>query len=102
MNIAIDLDGTITKAPDVFRAIISSFLLTGHNVTVLTAAAGELSPEARPAEVRKRLGALQIPFTNLICCESHEKPAIVQSANMHLVIDDGNFSFSNALFLQVK
>lgn len=63
-----------------------------NTVLILTAAAGELPPDMRPAEVARRLaslGAGHIPFQ---CLESAEKPTYCQSNGVDILIDDTPFN----------
>ncbi len=91
MTIAFDLDGTITANPKLFGALAGAFEMGGHRVLVLTAAAGELSPDKRPSEVRLRLARLGLPAIEIICCESNQKPLICQKLAIDVLIDDTIF-----------
>lgn len=95
MNIAIDFDGTISRSPRLLLQLAQALRNSGHSVIILTAAAGELPPEKRPREVAHRLIKLGLgwqPYLkSIVCCESHEKPAICKGTPIHLLIDDTRF-----------
>lgn len=102
MKIAFDLDGTITRHPDLMTKMAMGFIRAGIDVFVLTAAAGELAPEQRPAEVRKRLDAIGWRGVPAVCVESSEKPAYCKANSVDVLIDDTDFKMDGTLLLLVK
>jgi hypothetical protein len=92
MTIAFDLDGTISRAPVLFDLLRMNFQRGGDKVIVLTAAAGELAPVDRPAEVYRRLNAMgfQVVPEWIVCCESWEKGRLCRELGVHLLVDDSD------------
>jgi len=92
MLIAFDLDGTISRAPVLFDLLRMNFQRGGDRVIVLTAAAGELPPEKRPAEVYRRLNGMGFSALPewIVCCESHEKGRRCRELGVHILIDDSD------------
>lgn len=102
MKVCIDLDGVITRYPEIMRLLATALMDRGDAVIILTAAAGELPKEQRPTEVARRLLALRMPYHELVCCESCEKPDYCRNHNVDVLIDDGNYSMdSKTAFLKV-
>lgn len=101
MNIAIDFDGTISRSPRLLLQLAQALRNSGHRVIILTAAAGELPPTLRPAEVGKRLSHLGwsefIP--HIRCCESCEKPDICWDQRIDILIDDSPFKLQSTFQL---
>jgi hypothetical protein len=92
MLIAFDLDGTISRNPGLFYLIHNSLSKTGDRVVVLTAAAGELPPNQRPAEVYRRLtnmGFHTLP-EHIVCCEGWEKGVKCRELGVNLLVDDSD------------
>lgn len=90
MKIAIDLDGTAFKFPVTFTSLALSLIAGGADVVFLTAAAGELSPEDRPAEVGRRV-LKRLPLLKLVpifCVDERNKGSWLSQNNFDLVIDD--------------
>lgn len=92
MKIAFDLDGTITRNPCLFDRMITSFSRDGYSVIVLTAAAGELPPSQRPAEVYRRLAAIGVPMLmdQIVCCDGWEKGVKCRELGVDLLVDDSD------------
>jgi len=89
MKIAFDFDGTITAHPQRMNLLAQMLQLAGTHVVVLTAAAGELPADQRPAEVAKRL--LRYGFTcphELACVEGHAKGEWCKANQVDVIIDD--------------
>lgn len=99
MKIAFDLDGTISRDPVRMAAIAKALVKDGHRVFVLTAAAGELPPADRPAEVRRRLDKLGFNGIPVICTETAHKPVDCQAYGVDVLIDDTPFHVKNVLQL---
>ena len=89
MKIAFDFDGTITAHPVLLNLLAWALHGAGHEVIVLTAAAGELPKDKRPAEVTQRLRKYGFfcPHT-LACVEGMEKGLWCKEHNVDVVIDD--------------
>lgn len=89
MKIAFDFDGTISAhsfAPD---ALALALHASGHQIVVLTAAAGELKPADRPAEVARRLQHYGfLCLHELACVESHKKGHWCKVNQVDWLIDD--------------
>lgn len=103
MLVAFDLDGTITRNPSVFLALARALKNSKHSIIILTAAAGEIPKDNRPAEVAKRLrhigwGEFE---TSIRCCESCEKPAICKQIGADILIDDSDFVLNGTIQLKV-
>lgn len=92
MTIAFDLDGTISRYPQVLLCVAKALRQTGHRVIVLTAAAGELPPPHRPAEVSRRLTKLGWNGFETVCTETANKPADIKRLSVDLLIDDTPFA----------
>jgi hypothetical protein len=102
MLIAFDLDGTISKYPEKMLALACCLSGSGCDVFVLTAAAGELRKEDRPAEVRRRLLKLGWGGFRAVCCESSEKPERCKALGVDFLIDDTEFKLDGTVLLQVR
>lgn len=89
MKIAFDFDGTITAHPQRMNALACSFHNAGFTVVVLTAAAGELPPANRPAEVARRLRRYGFSCPHeLACVEGCDKGRWCAENGVDVVIDD--------------
>lgn len=99
MKVAIDLDGTLGKHTRVLLPLANSLLRDGHEVFVLTAAAGELAPQFRPPEVARRLRAIGCGHLRFVCLESKEKPHYCESNSVDLLIDDTKFDLRSTVQL---
>lgn len=92
MIFAFDLDGTLSRHPASYRRLMASLRESDGDVIVLTAAAGELPPEKRPAEVIRRLAMLGIfynlHYDRLICCETRDKGRICAEEHVAFIFDD--------------
>lgn len=89
MKVAFDFDGTITAHPQRMNALACALHNAGCSIVVLTAAAGELPPEQRPAEVAGRL--MRYGFTcphKLACVEGADKGKWCKENRVDIVIDD--------------
>ena len=93
MRIGIDFDGTITRFPEQLKVIAENIMNNGNNVvTIVTAAAGELAPCDRPAEVVKRLSRIGwvsgVHYWDIKCVEGHEKGRCCADLKLDAIIDD--------------
>jgi hypothetical protein len=61
MNVAVDVDGTITAAPLAFAALMKALMETGHGVYVLT---GAIDPNSPGAKTEMRMEQLAIVGLN--------------------------------------
>jgi len=91
MKIAFDWDGTITRHPRVLIDLATSLQNQGHDVFILTAAAGEFPPDKRPAEVARRVASYGASHLPIVCIESSQKPVYCAANGVHLLIDDTQF-----------
>lgn len=101
MKIAFDLDGTLGRYPIQLGEMAKSLQETGHDVFVLTAAAGEHPPENRPDVVRGRLRAIGLGFLNPICVEEIQKANYCDQNGVDILIDDKMFKTKKTILLQV-
>lgn len=92
MKIAFDLDGTISRNPALFYQLQIPLVREGHKVVVLTAAAGELLPDQRPAEVYRRLTGIGFHCLpeQIVCCEGWEKGQKCRELGVNLLVDDSD------------
>ena len=82
MNIALDYDGTFTRAPDLWRRTSAQFRAAGHKVYIVT-----LRSPSELDEVRKEAG----PWVDgVIPCSRKSKREGVRDAGIliHIWIDD--------------
>ena len=90
MRIAIDLDGTAFKWPREFSQLVLTLVVGGADVVFLTAAAGELPPQERPAEVARRV-AKRLPLLTQVaiaCVEECHKGDWLTAHGFDMIIDD--------------
>lgn len=102
MKIAIDLDGTAFAWPDEFQRLIIHLEAGGAEVVFLTAAAGEFAPDARPAEVTRRISS-RLPraaHIKVFCCESRDKGPWLRRNGFDAVIDDNEIDEWTGLRLE--
>ena len=90
MIVAVDLDGTLSKYPRQLKTLIECLVQCGQEVFMLTACAGELPEEERPAEARRRVRAYGVTIP-VIWCHTHEKPEVCRQRSVDLLIDDVPF-----------
>jgi len=103
LKIAIDLDGTAFAWPNELGRLAVTLQDALADVFFLTAAAGELPPSERPAEVERRVSqrlgcavSVKIP---VVCCEEREKAQKLRDLGVHIVIDDRPIEGWNGLQL---
>jgi hypothetical protein len=84
MNIALDIDGTISERPDFFAELSTSFRRAGHRVLVLT-----YRDPARADATRVQLAAWGVEFDQLVIAPSlNSKGAMCAAHGVHLFFDD--------------
>lgn len=87
MKIGVDYSGTITAAPDFFRAFACAMITAGHDIYIISA-----YPNSHGIEAYLR--RFQIPCTNIVTPEdslvsiSEWKSEICESLNLTALIDD--------------
>lgn len=101
MKIAFDLDCTIGAHPAVLIALARTLIRGGAEVFVLTAAAGELQPADRPAEVVRRLEQLGGKGLRVVFIESRDKPKFCVAHEVDLLIDDTPFDLAHTETVQL-
>lgn len=70
MNIAIDIDGTITALPEVFRALSAGLRANGHKVYVVT-----FRLEAYREHTEKELAEMGVQYDELVMSTGMPDPA---------------------------
>ncbi len=101
MKIAIDLDGTLGRYPQLIE--LSRLLQSARcEVFVLTAAAGELPMNDRPSEVRRRVNSIGGEHLKCVCIEQSDKPKFCSSHRVDILIDDTPYDLNGTLQLIPK
>jgi uncharacterized HAD superfamily protein len=84
MNIALDIDGTISEHPEFFATLASGFRSAGHRILILT-----YRDPAREATTRAELARWGIVFDELVFAESlAAKGALCEQHAVDLFFDD--------------
>jgi uncharacterized HAD superfamily protein len=84
MNIALDIDGTISDHPEFFSALSTGFRAAGHRVLVLT-----YRDPARADATRQQLAAWCIGFDELVIATSlEEKGPLCGELGIDVFFDD--------------
>ena len=102
MNVAIDIDGTLSRYPNQLRALAEKLQSSGCGVFILTASRGEVPKESRPGAVRADIdNHYKMPWIRVVCCEQREKPDICNREKVDILIDDTKFSLHGHPTLQL-
>lgn len=97
MKVAIDLDDTLTKYPHQICALARALKNSGHDVFVLTACAGELPPQDRPAEARRRVDNIGLRDIHVVWCDSSAKPKYCKDHSVNMIIDDRRMNLPSGI-----
>ena len=89
MNIGVDIDGTITAMPDVFRTICRSLMARGNRVYIVTAQRTDhhndpqrTTPQGRQRHLENLGFRLGIHYNSIVMCPG-DSPAAVAQAKKH-------------------